>query len=303
MKRRWHESSKGRLENMSEGDRAARRRAMPAATSFLQLRVASYNIRKAIGRDARRDPARVLALVASLHADIVALQEGDYRFKGRQAIFDRDMIEAFTRLRPVPMPHDGPGLGWHGNLLLVAQDIEVRAVRCLDLRGLEPRGALLADLSLADVPMRVIGTHLSLLARYRRRQAETLLAAADLSSDRATLVMGDFNGWGPLPRSLAAFDERMTLADTGNSYPSRRPITPLDRIFFTGGMRLTGCGVSHRRPASIASDHLPIWADFQLVIPAERGSDRDLHRRVAVGELPADANAPVEPTSTAGAAL
>ena len=39
------------------------------------LRVASYNIRKAIGTDRRRNPERILAVLREVDADIVALQE------------------------------------------------------------------------------------------------------------------------------------------------------------------------------------------------------------------------------------
>jgi endonuclease/exonuclease/phosphatase family metal-dependent hydrolase len=41
------------------------------------LKVATYNIRKCVGTDRRRQPERILAVLAEIDADIVALQEAD----------------------------------------------------------------------------------------------------------------------------------------------------------------------------------------------------------------------------------
>lgn len=49
------------------------------------IRVASYNIRKAIGTDRRRSPERVIDVLNEVDADIIALQEADRRFGIRHA--------------------------------------------------------------------------------------------------------------------------------------------------------------------------------------------------------------------------
>ena len=41
------------------------------------IRVASYNMRKAIGTDRRRRPERTLEVLKELDADVIALQEAD----------------------------------------------------------------------------------------------------------------------------------------------------------------------------------------------------------------------------------
>ena len=48
------------------------------------LSVASYNIRKSVGTDWRRQPDRILEVLGEIDADVVALQEVDRRF-GRRA--------------------------------------------------------------------------------------------------------------------------------------------------------------------------------------------------------------------------
>ena len=52
---------------------------MPAQT----ITIASYNMRKAVGTDRKRNPQRILEVLREVDADIVALQEADRRFGGR----------------------------------------------------------------------------------------------------------------------------------------------------------------------------------------------------------------------------
>ena len=87
------------------------------------LRVASYNIRKCIGLDRRRDPGRVLGVIGALNADVVALQEVDRRIGARSATLDPGQILARTGLVPVPLGTNGPSMGWHGNALLVRNGV------------------------------------------------------------------------------------------------------------------------------------------------------------------------------------
>ena len=50
----------------------------------MQLKIASYNIHKGVGLDRKRDPDRILSVLAEIDADIVALQECDRRFGRRE---------------------------------------------------------------------------------------------------------------------------------------------------------------------------------------------------------------------------
>ena len=57
-----------------------------------QLRIASYNVHKAVGVDYRRSPERIARVIASLKADIVALQEVDRRLAPRPAVLSAASI-------------------------------------------------------------------------------------------------------------------------------------------------------------------------------------------------------------------
>src|SRR3546814_17047117 len=49
------------------------------------IKVASYNMRKALGTDRRRNPERILEVLNEIDADVIALQEADRRFGPRIA--------------------------------------------------------------------------------------------------------------------------------------------------------------------------------------------------------------------------
>ena len=84
------------------------------------IKVASYNMRKGIGLDRRRDPGRVLSVLGELDADIVALQEADRRFGTRASAIPPHMFEDHSDYVPVDLLSGRPySFCWHGNSLIV----------------------------------------------------------------------------------------------------------------------------------------------------------------------------------------
>lgn len=239
----------------------------PATKTATSLSIATYNVRKAIGRDYRRDPKRILESVADLGVDIVALQEADYRFKQRQAIFNSEQVRHLTSMHTVALNHNQNGLGWHGNILLVNPKMTILDARTIELPGLEPRGGLLVDLAHGGTEIRIISAHLGILAPYRRRQVEVLMEAADIESGRTTFVLGDFNCWGKSRWSLKPFRDFLHEAACGKTFPAGNPVASLDRIFYTDHAHLTSCGPVLNGLTRIASDHLPVRAQFVISNP------------------------------------
>lgn len=224
------------------------------------LRLASWNIRKAMGTDLRRDADRVLAGIAALQADIVALQEADHRLGDRPSALPRDRIAEVTGLEPLPIGRNAVSLGWHGNALLARPGIRLSGLEHLDLPGLEPRGAVIADLD-TPAPLRVVAVHLGLLRAARRRQLDAIKAALGRHPVRPTVILGDFN-----ERSrrvgLGRIATPFVILPTAPTFPSRRPFLPLDRIVHSPDLEL------HPLPPDRAeghqpSDHLPVLADLR----------------------------------------
>jgi len=225
---------------------------------------ASYNVHKCVGTDGRCLPERTADVIAEIGADVVALQEADRRFGDRAALLDLDRISRLAGLVPVQVANSHRGHGWHGNLVLVREGM-VRDLRQITLPGLEPRGALVADLDLTGGPVRVMAAHLGLLRHSRIMQVEALLAHSG-ADDRPIVLMGDLNEWRRQRRSaLRPFGSRFGPLGRGvASFPSYFPVLALDRIIARPHTILGPVEVHDSPLARKASDHLPIKARVNL---------------------------------------
>jgi endonuclease/exonuclease/phosphatase family metal-dependent hydrolase len=244
------------------------------------ITVASYNMRKAIGLDRRRDPQRILDVLHQIDADVVALQEADRRFGGRGSAVPHELIDTHGMYVPVHLGvrHKRPlekarkhaeklfkvstrNLGWHGNALLVKRHIGVLDCAALDLPTLEPRGAVMAELLIGDQAVRVVGMHLDLSGQWRRRQVRAILEAiAARPQKMPTVLMGDTNEWRTAAGCLKDFEPEFHVAPTGPSFHARHPVAALDRIIVHKDLNIEAAGVHMSPAARRASDHLPIWA-------------------------------------------
>jgi len=228
------------------------------------IRVASYNMRKAIGTDRRRRPERTIDVLNELDADVIALQEADRRFGSRASAIPLAMIEARSDYKPVEIDNRAGSIGWHGNALLVRKNIEVREHHLFRLPSLEPRGAVLAELALDDMLLRVVGMHLDLSGLWRRRQAQAILAHLhEREGEPPTVLMGDLNEWSMRGGCLRDFGADHDFAPCGFSFHARRPIASLDRIMVSRDLEISASGVHRSASSRRASDHLPIWAEIR----------------------------------------
>jgi endonuclease/exonuclease/phosphatase family metal-dependent hydrolase len=101
----------------------------------------------------------------------------------------------------------------------------------------------------------------------RRLFEEKIVSHAELHGPR--IVLGDFNEWirGVV---MPTFKSHLEHADVRRylkprrTYPGLLPIFNLDHIYFERPLKLEWLHLYKRRPALIASDHLPLVADFAL---------------------------------------
>ena len=231
----------------------------------MHLKVASYNIRKAVGLDWRRRPERVLKVLVEIDADVIALQEVDRRFGSRIAALDPAMIEAETGYRAINFSHRPQSLGFHGNVILARKSIRVADARPMTLPHLEPRGAAVADLDCGGRLIRVVGMHLGLTKKWRQLQTQTIVSELrQLEGNLPTVLMGDLNEPDLKSGVLRAFEHRHTIAPCGPSFHASMPVFTLDRIIVTEDIAITESGVHHSTLSREASDHLPIWARVEV---------------------------------------
>ena len=93
--------------------------------------------------------------------------------------------------------------------------------------------------------------------------------------DTPCLIGGDFNDWRSLLRALFieglefswATDKNNTagLPKALKTFPSFSPTGGLDRLYYRGGVKLISAKRCRYKASKIASDHLPIIVDFELV--------------------------------------
>ncbi len=233
----------------------------PPAARPVRLRVASYNVRKCIGLDRRRVPERVLAVVNDLDADVVALQEADRRLGQRPTALPPGMITELTDFVPADLAENDVSLGWHGNAVLVRKGLVIGDTVRLELPSFEPRGAGMVDLEHDGHPVRIVATHLGLTRRHRRQQLEAITDDLSGRDPRPTIIMGDFNEWSH-QRGLEPLEDGFVVHAPGRSFHAARPVAALDRFAASPGLKLVNSGVYRRGAALLASDHLPVWADF-----------------------------------------
>lgn len=222
----------------------------------VSVRVATWNVHSCIGRDRVHDPGRVRRLVRSMRADIVALQEVDGRLDDRDGFRELSGIlgRHHAHCRTLRTPE-----GDYGHLLLTRWPLQDWRVHDISVAGREPRSVIDAVIETPHAPVRALATHLGLDRKERAHQVRALARLLG-GSGMATILLGDFNEptrFGPAART---FDRLLVSAGRRRTFPARRPLMPLDRIWFSPPLDL----VKARTLPELghASDHLPLLADL-----------------------------------------
>lgn len=227
------------------------------------VRIASYNIRKCVGLDRRRDPARIMRVINELDPDIIALQEADRRLGSRPAALMHDLVDRQSPLEPIRLKDDSGSLGWHGNAVLVRKGTPISTVDLLDLPSLEPRGAVLVEIGSDDRPIRIVATHLGLTRKFRLRQLAAITETLATRTPMPTIILGDFNEWSS-KKGLEPLEIDFVIHSPGRTFHTAQPLAALDKIAVCPAIRVERTGVKRNGEARMASDHLPIWADLKI---------------------------------------
>lgn len=225
------------------------------------VRVMTWNIHGAFGRNPRFDLHRVVELIRRWNPDIVALQEVDSRraFAGGENPFEflQQAVGSYGIGAKSIVTQDGD----YGQILITRWPIAAQEIRDISFLEYEPRRAIRADVVTPGGPLIVVATHLGLSVRERRRQAKALLDLAGETS-LPTVMVGDFNDWF-WPGSVRSVLKRALPVDTNcRTFPSTFPLLRLDRIFVRPRGALLRSFVD--REARAISDHLPVIADIAL---------------------------------------
>lgn len=236
-------------------------RKVPAPRDFEPLRIASYNIHRCIGTDARRNVSRVANVILELGCDTVGLQEVDSRPGPHSDSRQLEFLAKATGMQAVAgstiIRHDRA----YGNALLTTRKILAVRQHDLSFKGHEPRGALEVDLDVAGSLMRVFVMHLGLWPSERRYQMRIVLRVLrEMPLDQPVVVLGDINEWLPIGRPLRWLHGLLGTPPRMRTFPVWAPMFALDRVWVRPRGSLLDMSVHRSELSRIASDHFPIKA-------------------------------------------
>lgn len=241
-------------------------------------RLLTYNVHRCVGVDRKLDVDRIVGVIAEHEPDIVCLQELDvgrartgfvdqarsiadklamaFHFHAAMRVEAEQYGDAVLTSRPERLIKSGPLPTLRG------------------IPGLEPRGALWVAVDFDDVTLNVFNTHLGLVPREQRLQAEALVGKDWMEHPGCVgpaLLTGDFNAtsltrpYQTLTGRLADCQRTLGLKPTMKTFPSSFPAIRIDHCFTNPGIRVTRVIAPFSPLARVASDHLPLVIDFELV--------------------------------------
>ena len=228
------------------------------------MRIATYNVHKCRGLDGRVRPERIAKVIAALDADVVALQE-IFEEQAQSLAKELNHSICFGENRKLRKKA-------YGNATL--SRLPFGEVKNYDLThgGRERRGVLRSDVKTGSGQLHLFNVHLGTAFMERRYQGRELispriLSQLELSGPR--VIVGDFNEWtrglcSTLMGAQFAAAELKRFSRSARSYPGILPVMNLDHIYFDPTIELKSLQLYRSRMAVIASDHLPLIAEFRL---------------------------------------
>jgi len=228
------------------------------------IKVASYNIRRAIGIDGKKDLKQVQQVLNEIDADVLALQEVEMVpgvvGVSRQAHALAGLLKMNYAFGPVHRLK----FGSVGNAILSKYPI-VKDIKHILPDPRDERGCLQTEIDAGGIHFSIFNMHLGLNQVSRYRHLKYIILPIMQASSIPTILAGDMNAT-PAMREMRMLSEY--LHDTfqhnsglhGNTYPSDAPRVRIDYIFTDDKSRCS----SFRIIKSEASDHLPVTATIKI---------------------------------------
>ena len=240
-------------------------------------RLLTYNVHRCVGTDRKLDVGRVAEVIAAQAPDIVALQEVDV---GRARTGGVDQAERLAQRLGMSFRFNAAlkvEAELYGDALLTTYPEHL--VKAGPLPGdpriprLEPRGALWVAVQIGGVELQVINTHLGLVPREQRDQAQALAGKAWLGARACrdpVMLVGDLNAtalamaYRILAARLRESRGAAPFARWVPTFPSRMPVLAIDHVFVSPGVEIQSVRTPLDDLSRRASDHLPLVVDFRL---------------------------------------
>ena len=240
----------------------------------MHFRLLTYNIHKGIGGiDRRYRPDRIIETLKYYAPDIVLLQEVDEGARRSRGDRQVDLLgEALAMRYRAYQRNVVLREGHYGNALLSRYPLKNVHDLELTIPLKKRRRALVAHCTLRFAQhtrtLLIYNFHLGLAGFERRIQVRRFLNCQTLvhaHRDTAIVAAGDFNdGRGLLGRRLLVPCGFQLASGRVKTFPALRPWRSLDHVFYRGGLTLDRCFAGRIGISRLASDHLPLVADFHI---------------------------------------
>ena len=237
------------------------------------MRIATYNIHKCVGIDRKYSPERIVKVLREIDADVIGLQEvlcnSHLHKRDHQAKFIADAL-GFEFVVGKNRQIKGAD---YGNAIISRHSILSARNHDITVSTYERRGCLSAEVEIKQgKTIHFADLHMGTSFFERHKQVHKLLAghvleAVGIAGNR--IIVGDFNEWinGVTTRMLRSrfnYVEPKKHLGTSRSFPGYMPLLHLDHIYFDSSFELEAAAIHRSRTALVASDHLPIFADFRF---------------------------------------
>ena len=247
----------------------------------MKLRVVTYNIHRAIGVDRRFRLDRIAKILSHYDADISLLQEVDVGVPRSRYL---NLGEELARWLDYPYYAIGQNVrlkkGTYGNATLSRHPFKYEKNINLTVGSRKRRGCLYTNIQVQANPnhltsLKVFNLHLGLSLIERVQQVGILVRSSEfqtLDQNVPCLIGGDFNDWRHILSTIFLDILNFNCTNISKSgsrralttYPSFSPQGALDRIYYRGNVRLHSVHRCRMIVSKVASDHLPIIAEFDL---------------------------------------
>lgn len=248
-----------------------------------QLSLVTYNIHKGFGFGRKRfSLPQIRNALTHLNADFVFLQEvqGQHR-KREKKIEEWPQTPQFAYIAKEIWPYYVYArnavyqAGHHGNAILskypfsTFENINLTTVNRASRSILHSQIHFLGE---KPIHLHLLCVHLGLFKAERKQQCQRLIARIkeEIEEDQPLIMAGDFNDWQhalskPLEEALGVQEAFISIeGQHAKSFPAIRPALCIDRIYFRG-LKVNEVRCLHAEPWHKLSDHLPLYAEFELL--------------------------------------
>lgn len=232
------------------------------------IKVCSYNIRRAIGTDGKKDLKKIHQVLNEIDADLITLQEVEMVPGVVGVSRQAHALAGLLDMNYVYVPVHRLKFGSVGNAVLSRYPI-LKETRHMLPDSRDERVCLQVDVNVTGVGLSIFNVHLCLNQVSRYRHLKYLLLPIIQECVFPAILSGDFNATSSM-REIRMLNTY--LHDTfeqnsglyGNTYPSDAPRVRIDYIYTDEKARCFDFNIFK----SQASDHLPICAS--ITIPNSR---------------------------------